>query len=292
MRAGELAALVGSDLVGEDFLVEGVCTMQDPAPRCVGFIKRVELALSFEPGEGNGVFIAPTACRGQLTYPHILVDNPRGAFMRILTALYPEQPRSEIASSAYISPDAVVGENVRIGHGTVIGPGVVIGDHTEIRNHVVIAGYTTIGKRCVLKSHCVIAEDGLGLEYDEDGVPRKIPHVGHVEIGDDVEVGSFNTVCRGTVGATTIGSGTKMDDHVHIAHNCQIGRNCIITAHAELSGSVKVGDRSWLAPNCSIMNGLTLGEGVFIGIGAVVTRDCEPNWIYAGSPARKIKARP
>jgi UDP-3-O-[3-hydroxymyristoyl] glucosamine N-acyltransferase len=108
-----------------------------------------------------------------------------------------------------------------------------------------------------------------------------------VVIGDWVEIGALSTVSSGTIDPTRIASFTKLDDHVHIAHNCQVGSNTIITAGAVVAGSVIIGDGAWLGPNCTITDGVTIGEGAFIGIGAVVLQDCQPHGVYSGNPARK-----
>jgi UDP-3-O-[3-hydroxymyristoyl] glucosamine N-acyltransferase len=291
LRVSEIATSLAAPYFGPDFVIEGVCTLNLPRPRCIGFIKDSKLANAAPLAESGAVFLVPQDCAGLLSYPHIPVPSPRQGLMQTLRAIYEETKISQVASTAVIAPDVKIGRNVSIGHFSVIGPETDIGDGTEIRNHVVVVSHTSIGERCVLKSHCTIGEDGLGLENDDEGVPRKIPHIGGVVIGNDVEIGSFNTVCRGTIDATVIGNGAKFDDHVHIAHNCQIGENCIITACAELSGSVKLGNRVWLGPNCSILNGLTIGDDVYVGIGAVVVRDCDANGVYAGCPARRIKER-
>ena len=108
-------------------------------------------------------------------------------------------------------------------------------------------------------------------------------------IGNQVEIGAFNTVCSGTVEPTRVGNYVKTDDHVHIAHNCRVGDNSILTACAELSGSVILGEDVWLGPNCSVNNGVEIADRAFIGLGAVVTKNCVPEGVYAGSPARLLR---
>ena len=114
------------------------------------------------------------------------------------------------------------------------------------------------------------------------------PHIGNVVIQDNVEIGANNTVVRATLGSTLIEENTKTDDHVHIAHNCIVGRNCMITASAELSGSVRVGHDAWIGPNSSIMNKISLGNYSMIGLGSVVTKDIPDFSVFAGSPAKQL----
>lgn len=219
----------------------------------------------------------------------ILVANPRLAFARILAEFFQEPPSEKIAQTARIGRNVRIGAHVTIGDFCVIGDNVVIGDYTELRHHVVIGRNVTIGKSCLIKSHSVIGEEGFGIEKDEDGMNIRVPHLGGVSIGDHVEIGALNTVCSGTVEPTSVADFVKTDDHVHIAHNCHLGMNSILTACAELSGSVTIGKNVWLGPNCSLLNGINIGDNAFIGLGAVVTKNCSPDGMYAGSPARLLR---
>jgi UDP-3-O-[3-hydroxymyristoyl] glucosamine N-acyltransferase len=165
----------------------------------------------------------------------------------------------------------------------------VIGDGTEVRHHVVIARGVTIGRDCVIKSHAVVGEDGFATEQDEAGNNVKITHVGGVRIGDGVEVGTTSVICCGTIDPTEIGDYTKIDDNVFVAHNCRIGRNCHLIANAEISGSVVMGDNVWVAPSVTIKDGVQIGADAYIGLGAVVLRDCDAGWIYVGNPAKPLR---
>lgn len=129
----------------------------------------------------------------------------------------------------------------------------------------------------------VLGADGFGYYWNsETDRYHKFPHLGGVIIGRDVEIGANCAIDRGSLSNTVIGSGTKIDNLVHIAHNVHIGQHVMVVAHAEVSGSVTVKDRAWLGPSCSIMQGVTIGEGATIGIGAVVLRDVEPGQTVVG----------
>jgi UDP-3-O-[3-hydroxymyristoyl] glucosamine N-acyltransferase len=104
-----------------------------------------------------------------------------------------------------------------------------------------------------------------------------------------VEVGNFTTVCSGTITPTVVGDYTKIDDHVHVAHNCRIGRNVVITACAELSGSITMEDDVWIGPNASLIQGISVGKNALIGIGAVVTKSVPANEVQFGNPARRFR---
>ena len=194
-----------------------------------------------------------------------------------------EVTRLAFALERFRPLEAMIGSNCYIGLNVEIGEGV------EIHHNVVIVGKVTIGNYCRIKSGTVIGEDGFGYATDEDGLPVRITHTGGVVIGDHVEIGALNTICSGTVDHTVICDHVKTDDHVHIAHNCKIGRGTLITACAEISGSVTIGERCWLGPNCSIMNKITIGDGALIGLGAVVLKDVESGAVMAGNPARQLR---
>lgn len=225
---------------------------------------------------------------GEMIY--VPCENPRSIFFDLVSNLFLKKSEmNEIHPSASIDPSSKIGDRVGIGENVVIGAGCTIGDGTEIRAEVVIHNNVSIGSDCLIKSGCVIGQEGFGLYESGDGVNVLIPHLGGVVIGDRVLIGALNTICSGTLDPTMVGDDTKLDDHVHVAHNCIIGKNVIITACAELSGSVVLEDGVWVGPQASIMNKITIGEGAFIGLGAVVTKGVSANRVVAGNPARIIR---
>jgi UDP-3-O-[3-hydroxymyristoyl] glucosamine N-acyltransferase LpxD len=294
LTTGIAANFLNGCLIGVDNTITGVCTLNSPAPGAIAFAK------SWEKVESAGlervstsILILPKEAAEQASQIEsvILVDNPRLAFAQLLAEYFQPRPSHTITESARLGDNVKIGENVTVGEYCVIGDGVVIGDGTEIRHHVVIGRNVKIGKYCFIKSHSVIGEEGFGIEKNEEGWNIRVPHIGSAVIGDNVEIGAFNTVCSGTVEPTIIGDYVKTDDHVHIAHNCRIGKNTILTACSEISGSVTIGQDVWLSPNCAINNGLNIADEAFVGIGAVVTKDCGAGGVYAGSPARLIRQR-
>lgn len=188
-----------------------------------------------------------------------------------------------------IHPTAKIGKSVIIGNGCTIDKNVVIGDNTEIRNNVVITDGVKIGRHCLIRSNSVIGEEGFGFEYEENGTPIRIPHLGSVEIGDFVEIGNFTAIARGTINNTVIHSHVKIDNLVHIAHNCIIGEKSLIIACAEVSGGTIVGEKCWLGVGCSTMQKIKLGDNCLIGIGAVVIEDVPPGAVMAGNPAKILR---
>lgn len=221
---------------------------------------------------------------------YILVDNPRLYFAKIMKDFFPGNVDFGISDNVNVGENCQLGKII-LGPNAAIGDEVTVGDGTVISANVAIANKVKIGHRVLIKPNSVIGQKGFGFEFDKDGVPFAIPHIGSVEIGDDVEIGSNCTIARGTLKNTIISDFVKIDDHVHIGHNVKIGARTMITACAEISGSVKIGNDCWLGPNCSLMNQIRIGNNVLIGLGAVVTKSLPDNAVVAGNPARIIRIR-
>jgi len=218
----------------------------------------------------------------------IEVEHPRGAFAVAVREHFAPRATPGVHPTAIVDQAATIAESASIGPFSVIGARAIVGEGTVLRAHVVVGDDVTIGRGCLIKSHAVLGEEGLGIDQDAAGDPVRIPHLGGVVLGDQVEIGSFSTVCAGTITPTMIGAHTKVDDHVHVAHNVRIGERAIIVGNAELAGSVRVGDRSWIGPNASVLNGVAVGADAMVGIGAVVTRDVADGETWFGNPARRV----
>ena len=180
-----------------------------------------------------------------------------------------------LGKNVYIHPSVDLGD-CKIGSGTIINSFCTVNDDTTIGNNVIIHSGSKIGN------------DGFGYVKLKDCSYRKFPHIGGVEIENNVEIGANTCIDKGSLGNTVIKSGVKIDNLSMIAHNVQIGINSIICSNVSIAGSVKVGNNVWIAPSVSIMNGITIGENAFIGIGSVVIKNVPSNEVWAGYPARKI----
>lgn len=189
----------------------------------------------------------------------------------------------------------VIGENVSIGEDTDLEPfifidhDVVIASGCKVKSGVRIGSNVEVGENTIIRENSVIGGQGFGVERDNEGKTYKIPHLGGVIIGKNVEIGALNTIVSGTIDATIIEDYVRTDDHVHIAHNCNIKKSTFITACVEISGSVTVGKNSIIGPNSSIMNKISLGENTIVGLGTVVTKSFGDNVVLAGSPADTIE---
>ena len=288
VTASDIAKFLGTDICGDDVQIKTIKSIDNASENALVFSKgKVESELLKNVGQvcfiasdlpdfiGNNVFI--------------VVENPRLAFAKTLSEFFVEKKTSGIGKYSVIHPTTKIADSVIIGNGCTIGQNVEIGDNTEIRNNVVITDGVKIGRHCLIRSNSVIGEEGFGFEYDEDGTPIRIPHLGSVEIDDFVEIGNFTVIARGTLKNTVIHSHVKIDNLVHIAHNCIIGEKSMIIACAEVSGSSIVGEKCWLGVGCSTMQKIKIGDNCLIGIGAVVLEDVLPGAVMAGNPAKLIR---
>lgn len=277
-KISDLANRLGLSWLGADLSVELIKPLNLADHRSLSFVK----AGISEDIVNVGALIAPPSTHPGLGAV-IVALNPRLAFAKALIAL------SAAPGFQGSSDSPVIGDDVVISPSAVIGRGVVIGARSWIGHNVVIADDVKIGEDCVIKSNAVIGEQGFGFERDEDGLPVRILHLGDVIIGNRVEIGSLNTVCRATLGSTVIEDDVKTDDHVHIAHNCHIRRGALLTACTELSGGVDVGEYSWIGPNTSVIQKVVIGANAFIGIGSCVTKSVPEGVTVAGNPARILR---
>jgi UDP-3-O-[3-hydroxymyristoyl] glucosamine N-acyltransferase len=181
----------------------------------------------------------------------------------------------------------MIGNNLVIYPNTYIGKDCNIGDDSILYPNVTILNEVTIGKRAIIHSGSTIGDDGFGF-LQVNGKHLKIPQVGTVEIGDDVEIGSNVTIARATLDKTIIKSGVKIDNHSHVAHNVYIGEDTMLIAYAKLSGGIKVGKNVMIAGDVSIVDNLEIGDNSTIGAGSGVMHDVEAGSVVWGAPAKPI----
>jgi UDP-3-O-[3-hydroxymyristoyl] glucosamine N-acyltransferase len=165
----------------------------------------------------------------------------------------------------------------------VIGPGVGIGDDTRIMAAAVLYRGVRVGRRCLIHSGAVIGADGFGMARDSTGSWIKIPQLGTVVIGDDVEVGANTTIDRGAIGDTEIGDGVKLDNQIQIGHNCVIGRHTAIAAMAGIAGSTRVGERCMIGGKVGIVGHIRIADDVTVAAGANVLASLERAGVYSGA---------
>jgi len=233
----------------------------------------------------------------------IRVANPRVAVARALPLFFPPEsyprgihPTAVIAESAQVDPSCHIGPGCIVGHKVRLGPGVVLMGNNDLRAecavgedsclfpNVVLYRKTQLGRRVVIHAGTVIGSDGYGYVLDE-GRHRKILQLGNVIVGDDVEIGANAAIDRGTMGATMIGEGTKIDNLVHVAHNVTIGRHCLIMGQVGFAGSTHLGDYVVVASQSGIADHLKLGNQAVVGAKSGVMRDVPDGARVLGIPA-------
>ncbi len=195
-----------------------------------------------------------------------------------------------IHPTAIIHPEAIISEKIFVGPNTVIGK-CVIGDETIIYGNCYIFDNTTIGKNVTIMPNTTIGGTGYGYEKNEENEFELFPHIGGVQIENNVDIGANTCIDRGTLGNTIIGSGSKIDNLVHIAHNVAIGKNCAIIAHSMIGGSTIINDNSWVAPSSCLRDGISIGKNSIVGLGAVVVKTIPENETWIGNPAKKIERK-
>ncbi len=241
--------------------------------------------------------------------PVIHVADPLGAFARVVQHLRGD--RSPAATGAVdrlasVHPSAVLGDNVTVeafasvGEGAVVGanshlyPGAVVGRFARVgadcvlHPHAVVYADSALGDRVILHANSVVGADGFGYRT-HGGKHNKVPQVGGAVVGDDVEIGACSTIDGGTFGPTTIGDGTKIDNLVHVAHNCKIGRHNLLAGHVGIAGSCVTGDHVVMAGQVGVGDHITVGDGAVIGAKAGVMKDIPAGAQMLGTPANPAR---
>jgi UDP-3-O-[3-hydroxymyristoyl] glucosamine N-acyltransferase len=300
----ELAVELQGEVEGDpSTLVSGAAWSLDEAR--AGDIVRAESdrwLASAEDGPAAAVILGPNVQRGRK--PVLRVANPSLALARLLPLFYPTaRPAPGIDPSAILGPDTQIGESctvqaycvlgagAHLGRGVilhphvVVGDGVRIGDETEIFPHVTLYSGVRVGARVRLHSGVVIGADGFG--YIQSGREHvKIPQVGTIEIGDDVEIGANSTIDRATTGVTRIGAGTKIDNLVQIGHNVRIGEHCILVSQVGIAGSAAIEENVVIAAQAGVKDNVRIGaNSLVLGRGGVIV-DLAPGSVVSGFPAR------
>ena len=228
----------------------------------------------------------------------IRVTDPRKVFFTAIELCFDDGNKEKITGissnpniyrkNSFISPDAVIGKNVKIGIGCVIEGNVFIDDETEIHHHVVIRNKTRIGKHCKIHSGVIIGEYGFGYTVDAIGRKTMLKHYGGVRIEDDVHIGDNSIISRGAIDDTVISRGVKINKLAIVAHNDVIGENTIITSPVHICGSVNIGKQCHIA-GVTIRNQRSVGDYSTVGLGAVVVDNIPDHTIVVGNPAKKME---
>ncbi|MBC8206304.1 MAG: UDP-3-O-(3-hydroxymyristoyl)glucosamine N-acyltransferase [Kiritimatiellales bacterium] len=305
MKLLELVEKIGGTLEGDGNIeIQGVAGIREAASSQISFMSNPKYA-SQAAATQAGVVIVSEDWTGECPAALIRTQNPDAAFAQAATLFYTPVPAPEpgVHPSAVVADDAELGEGVCIGPLCVIEPGVKIGAQSVISAqcyigrqvtigtdsflypHVSVRESVIIGDRTIIHNGTVVGSDGFGYSVDSDGVRTKIPQIGSVKIGNDVEIGANVTIDRARFGQTTIGNGTKIDNLVQIAHNVTIGENAVIIAQVALAGSCSIGDRTIIAGHAGVAGHIKVGNDVVIAAKTGVTKDVEPGQCVMGMPA-------
>ena len=305
--AAQIAAMLGGKVEGDpEAKVSNVARIEDGAPGMLSFLSNPKYIPYLYNTASSIVLVnedfEPTA---EVKTTMIRVKDAYEAFAQLL-AVYQEytankvgisdeahiEPDAEYGENCYIGPLAFIGERVKLGKNvkiyplSYIGDDVVIGDNTVVYAGVKLYAMTHIGKGCIIHSGAVLGADGFGFAPQPDGTYKKIPQIGNVMVGDNVEIGANTTIDRSTMESTKIHNGVKLDNLIQIAHNVEVGENTAMAAQVGISGSTHVGKNCIIAGQAGLSGHLTVADRTVIGPQAGLTKGvAQPGKQIIGSPA-------
>ena len=303
-KLAELAGEMGGRLDGAaDLGIRGVAGIREAEEGDLTFLADKRYLPYLETTRASAII-----CRDDLetSLPAIRVADPHLAFLRAIE-IFSQPPQlffpEGISEAAHVDPTARLGKDVRVGPGSVIGPDCVVGDASVIAAGVVLMPRVKVGRDCILYPNVVVREeceigdrvilhagavigsDGFGFAKKE-GHYHKIPQIGRVVIGSDVEIGANTCIDRATTGLTLIAHGTKLDNLVQIAHNVRIGEHTVISAQTGISGSTEVGDDVMMAGQVGVVGHIRIGDGAQIGAQSGISKNVPAGEAWFGYPAR------
>jgi len=279
---GELAVRFGCELRGDPAAtVDSVAALSQAGPRAVSFLANPKYVAQLADTRAGAVILdARSAASARV--PVLVAANPHATFARVAKLLHPDPPlnpgvhpaatvsrsaqvdaSSEIAAGAFVGDDARIGAGCYIGPGSVVERGARIGDHCRLVARVVIGPRVSLGQRCIVQPGAVVGGDGFGYA-PEKGTWVKVPQLGSVVVGDDVEIGANTTIDRGALEDTVIEEGVKLDNLIMIAHNCRIGAHSALAACVAIAGSSVLGKRCILGGRAGLTGHITLCDDVVV----------------------------
>jgi len=299
---GELAQRLGCRVDGDPALeISRVTALEDAGPGDLSFFSNPRYTAALARTKATAVIAADGV---DVPGAALRTAEPYVAFARALALLHPAarppagvHPSAVVDATAVVDPSASIGPLVVIGAGAVvgartlvhahvvIGDEAVIGDDCELHAHVSIRERVTLGHRVVVQDHAVVGSDGYGFAPQARGGFVKVPQIGTVIVGDDVEIGALTAIDRPPVGATVIGEGTKIDNLVQVAHGVQIGRESLLAAQVGIAGSTTIGARVILAGQVGVAGHLTIGDGVKATAQTGIPNSIAPGAFVSGYPA-------
>lgn len=306
LSVAEIAAKLGAAFEGDGKVqVYSLASLREAGEGDISFVSNLRYAADAAVTRASAVIVTKDWAKPCAAAALIRVSSPDKAFTLLSEWFAPPAPKWPVGvhPSAVVAADAKIGRDVVIGPHCVVESGVVIGDRcvlvaqcylghgvsigadTKLYPLVSLRERVTVGQRCIFHNGTVIGSDGFGYSVDAQGARSKIPQVGTVVVGDDVELGANVTIDRARFGATRIGNGVKIDNLVQVAHNCIIGDHAVIVAQTGVAGSAEIGHHAIIAGQVGVAGHITIGPGAVIGAQSGVSKDVAPGVYLIGSPA-------
>lgn len=308
MQLEDIAKQLNCEIIGAKAGIEisGVCPIEASLEGHITFLTKLEYAEHLKDSKAAAVICGKPL--EDVKIAQLIHKNPYYAFAKTAQLFYKPTygpagihptaiigEGAQIADTVKIGANVVIGEGVKIAAHSVLFPGVYVGAHstigenTVIKANVVIEDHIKIGSRVLIHGGAVLGADGFGFAPGEDEI-AKIPQIGHVIIEDDVEIGANSTIDCGALRDTVIGAGSKLDSHVHIAHNANIGKNVMLCGMSAIAGSAKVGNNVIVGGNSCVRDHVTVGDGVQLGGHSAITKNTPEAGQYLGFPAQPIRS--
>jgi UDP-3-O-[3-hydroxymyristoyl] glucosamine N-acyltransferase len=301
---GDIAGRYGCELHGDpDTVVERVATLSGAAEDSITFLANPAYRSQLESTAAGCVILGPDDVESCPTAA-LVNRNPYIVYAQVAAELHPAASLSpgidpgatvadgadipascEVAAGAVIADGVTLGERVSIGANAFIGTGSRIGDDSRLMSGVNVYSNVRIGCRCILHSGAVVGSDGFGFAPDETRAYIKVPQVGGVVIGDDVEIGANTAIDRGAIDDTVIGDGVKLDNLIQVAHNVSIGAHTAIAALVGISGSTTIGSRCVIGGHSGFAGHINVVDDVMIGAGTAIMNSIKKPGMYGGAPA-------
>ncbi len=299
----DLAALVQGQIHGDgEQAIKAARSITEAGPGDITFIENEKHARVLASCQASAAVVPLTMPLNGLTL--IRVNDPLAAFIHIVQHLQNKSkhvphgidprafvhPSAQIGADVSIHPFAYVGEGSVLGARCILHPGVVVGRHCRLGDdvvlhpHVVLYEDTVLGDRVIVHANAVLGADGFGYRQHQ-GRHIKVPQLGNVEIGDDVEIGACTTIDRGTFQPTRIGPGTKIDNLVMVAHNCQVGPHNLLVSQVGIAGSTSTGSHVVIAGQAGVADHVHIGDRAILGARTGANNDLDGDARYLGAPA-------
>ena len=286
-KVAQIAQLLNAEVVGnEDAVITTVCKIEEGVEGGLTFLANPKYTHYIYKTKATAAIIAADfVAEKPVPCTLIKVKDPYFAFAQLLDFYSKMKPvKKGVSPHACIAETAKIGKDVYIGEFVSIGDNVKVGSRTILNSGVKVYADCVIGDDCILHAGAVIGADGFGFA-PKDGIFVKIPQIGNVVIGDNVEIGANTCIDRATMGSTRIGNNVKLDNLIQVAHNVEIGEGSAFAAQVGIAGSAKIGKHCIMGGKAGVVGHITVGDGTMVGPQSSVTHTLAPGQVVLGAPA-------